>query len=103
MPVVLGYVRKYPGMSDREVGELQVRLATVAGHHGRTLGTVHVEELPTDPQAFEALLASLQRLPAPAVIVPSKAHLGRWDHPGSKYDVLQRTTKAEVIVADCNP
>lgn len=103
MPVVLGYVRKYPGMSDREAGELQIRLAAVARHHGRTLGTVHVEELPTDPQAFEGLLASLQKLSAPAVIVPSKAHLGRWDHAGSKYDVLQRTTKAEVIVADSSP
>ncbi|HET6295579.1 MAG TPA: hypothetical protein VFG33_19480, partial [Kribbella sp.] len=67
--------------------------------HGRTLGTVHAEDLPTDPQAFDALLASLNELPAPAVIVPTKAHLGHWDQVGSKYDLLRRA-RAEVIVAD---
>ncbi|MGY4769764.1 hypothetical protein ACXC9Q_22830 (plasmid) [Kribbella sp. CWNU-51] len=87
-------------MDDRELGELQQRLAEVARRHGRTLGTVYVEELPTDPQAFEVLLAALNELDMPAVIVPSKAHLGRWDLAGSKYNRLQQIVKTEVIIAD---
>ncbi|MEV0283515.1 hypothetical protein AB0H36_05275 [Kribbella sp. NPDC050820] len=102
-PVAPGYVRRYPGLSARELGELQRRLAEVAKRHGRTLGTVYVEELPSDPKAFEELLVSLKRLDAPAVVIPSKAHLGRWDLPGSKYEQLQQSTETKVIVADQSP
>jgi hypothetical protein len=103
MPVVLGYVRRYPWMTESEFGETQHRLALVARQHGRTLGTVHVEDLPTEPQAFEALLDSLTELAVPAVIIPSRAHLGRWDQAGSKYELLRRATAAEIIVADGAP
>ncbi|TCC52145.1 hypothetical protein E0H73_40120 [Kribbella pittospori] len=87
-------------MNDVELGQVQHHLAEVARRHGRTLGTVHVEELPTDPEAFNVLLASLAHLDVPAVIIPTKAHLGRWDLRGSKYDLLQQVAKAEVIVAE---
>jgi hypothetical protein len=99
LPVILGYVRRYPWMSEQELGELHQRLAEVARHHGRTLGTVHVEELPTDPEAFEALLAATRQMAAPAVVIPSKAHLGRWDLAGSKYDLLQQAAETQVIIA----
>lgn len=99
-PVILAYVRRYPAMTDGETCDLQLRLAAIARLHGRKLGAVHVEELPTEPQAFERLLASVQELPVPAVIVPSKAHLGRWDLAGSKYAVLQQAVQTEVIVAN---
>jgi hypothetical protein len=100
LPVVPGYVRRYPWMTDHEFGALQHHLAEVARQHGRTLGTVYVEELPTDPKAFNALLASLKKLDVPAVIIPSKAHLGRWDLAGSKYDQLQQVAETKVIIAD---
>ena len=100
MLVVPGYIRRYPTMSDRELGEVQQQLADVARRHGRTLGTVYVEDLPTDPSAFQQLLASIKDLDSPAVIVPSRAHLGRWDLEGSKYHLLQQVTETEVIIAD---
>jgi hypothetical protein len=100
MPVAPGYIRRYPSMTDGELGDLQQLLAKVARQHGRTLGTVYVEDLPTDPRAFQRLLASINDLDAPAVIVPSKAHLGRWDLEGSKYHLLQQVTETEVIIAD---
>lgn len=100
LPVIPGYVRRYPWMKDHEFGELQQHLAEVARQHGRTLGTVYVEEFPTEPEAFNALLASMKELDAPAVIVPSKAHLGRWDLAGSKYDQLQQVAETKVIIAD---
>jgi hypothetical protein len=86
-------------MTERELGEVQQRLVEVARQHGRTLGTVYVEELPTDPRAFNALLASLKELDTPAVIIPSKAHLGRWDLKGSKYHQLQQVAETKVIIA----
>jgi hypothetical protein len=103
MPLALGYVRRYPWMSDREYGVLQQRLAEAARQAGYTLGTVHAEDLPTDPQAFEILLASTRDLNVRAVIIPTKAHLGRWDRIGSKYEQLRRTTSAEIIVIDASP
>lgn len=101
MPLALAYVRRYPWMPDREYGLLQLRLAVAAREAGYTLGTIHVEELPTDPRAFEGLLTTVTQLDVRAVIVPSKAHLGRWDHTASKYEQLRRATSAEIIVLDC--
>ncbi|WP_328522908.1 hypothetical protein [Kribbella sp. NBC_00359] len=87
-------------MPDREYGLLQQRLATAAQHAGYTLGAIHVEELPTDPRAFEALLDSVADLDIRAVIIPTKVHLGRWERRGSKYEQLRRSTSAEIIVLD---
>ncbi|MFI7067068.1 hypothetical protein ACIBL3_39140 [Kribbella sp. NPDC050124] len=87
-------------MLEREFELLHQRLATAAAHAGYSLGTVHVEELPTDPQAFEALLTSVVDLGARAVIVPSRAHLGCWERKESKYEQLRRSTSAEIIVLD---
>jgi hypothetical protein len=103
MPLALGYLRRYPWMTEHEYGEAQERLATAARRAGHTLGTIHVEELPTDPEAFEALLAAVADLNIRAVIIPSKAHLGRWDKADSKYDRLRRATTAEIIVAAPGP
>ena len=103
MPLALGYVRRYPGMSECEYGDIQHRLADAAREAGHTLGTIHVEELPTDPQAFDALLAAVKELNVRAVVIPTKAHLGRWDLDGSKYEHLRRATAAEIIVAGTAP
>lgn len=100
MPLAVAYVRRYPWMPDREYSILWRRLATAAQHAGYMLGVTHVEELPTDPRAFEALLQSVAEPDVRAVIIPSKAHLGRWDQPGSKYEQLRRSTSAEIIVLD---
>ncbi|TCM49425.1 hypothetical protein EV648_103700 [Kribbella sp. VKM Ac-2568] len=99
MPLVLGYMRRYPFMPDHEVGQMQQHLAAIARENGYTLGTVHVEELPTDPLAFETLLAAIRDLRAPAVIVPTSAHLGRADDPGSRWRLLQHETEVRILVA----
>jgi hypothetical protein len=90
-------------MADCEYGVLQQRLAETARQAGYVLGTVHVEDLPTDPEAFEALLASARDFNVRAVIIPTKAHLGRWDQVGSKYEQLRRATSAEIIVIGASP
>jgi hypothetical protein len=90
-------------MTELEYGEAQERLAAAARLAGHTLGTIHVEEMPTDPQAFEALLAAVTDLNVRAVIIPSQAHLGCWENSGSKYERLRRVTSAEIIVAPAGP
>ncbi|MEV0792591.1 hypothetical protein [Kribbella sp. NPDC050459] len=87
-------------MHDHEYGLLHRRLTTAAEQAGYALGAIHVEELPTDPRAFEALLKSVAAPDIGAVIIPSKAHLGRWEQMGSKYEQLRRSTTAEIIVLD---
>jgi hypothetical protein len=86
-------------MSAREYGDIQHRLAAAAREAGHTLGTIHVEELSTDPQAFEALLAAVNDLDVRAVIIPTRFHLGRWDLKDSKYEQLRRATAVEIIIA----
>lgn len=102
-PLALGYIRRYPGMTAREYGDTQHRLAVAAREAGHTLGTIHVEELSTDPQAFEALLAAVNELDVRAVIIPTRFHLGRWDLRESKYEQLRRATTAEIIIAQRVP
>ena len=100
MPVVPGYMRRYPGMTSDELGEMQHRLAAAARKRGYVLGTVHVEELPTEPRAFDALLSYLKEVAVPAIVVPTFAHIGTINNPGSKYSKLRSETTAEIVIAE---
>ena len=86
-----------------EVHGLTDVIAVAAREAGHTLGTIHVEELATDPQAFDALLADVKELNVRAVVIPTKVHLGRWDLTGSESEQLRRATSAEIIVAGTVP
>jgi hypothetical protein len=101
--LALGYLRWYPLMSPTELGQWQQRMAETATTRGLVLGTVHVEELPTQPRAFEALLASIRALDVAAVIVPTPIHLGARDEPGSPWNRLSLDTGVEVVFTDSSP
>ena len=82
--LALGYMRRYPLMSADDLGRWQQLMADTAKAHGFVLGTVHVEELPTELQAFEALLTSIRDVAVAVVIVPSPFHGGDRDEPGTR-------------------
>jgi hypothetical protein len=102
-PLALGYMRKYPLMSETEVGRVQASLADCARRCGYTLGTVHVEELDSDPKAFLQAVAAINLFNIAAVVVPTFAHLGDPRTPGSKRAELDRETRARVLIADSSP
>ncbi|WP_344164984.1 hypothetical protein [Kribbella yunnanensis] len=99
-PLALGYMRRYPLMRVDEVARTQEGLASYARRNGFTLGTVHVEDLLTDPQAFLEMVAAINLFEIPAVVIPTAAHLGNPVVPESKRAYFDRETKARVLVAD---
>jgi hypothetical protein len=102
-PLALGYMRKYPLMSETEVARVQASLAECARRSGYTLGTVHMEELHSDPKAFFEAVAAINLYDIAAVVVPTFAHLGNPRTPGSKRAHLDRETRARVLIADSSP
>lgn len=101
--LALGYLRRHLLMSPAELGGCQQRMAELASSRGYVLGTVHVDELHTQPQAFEDLLASIQTLDVAVVIVPSPTHIGDQSVPGSLWNRLWLDTGAEVVFTDPSP
>ena len=101
--LALGYLRRFPLMSALELGDWQQRMATTASARGLVLGTVHVEELPTQPQAFAELLASVRALDVTAVIVPTLIHIGDRDEPGTLWTHLWLAARVEVAFTGPSP
>jgi hypothetical protein len=99
-PLALGYMRKYPLMTETEVGRVQASLAECARRGGYILGTVHVEELHSDPKAFFEAVAAINIFDIAALVVPTFAHLGDPRTPESKRAHLDRETRARVLIAD---
>ena len=102
-PLAVGYMRKYPLMSETEVGRVQASLSDCARRGGYTLGTVHVEDLHSDPKAFLEAVAAINLFDVAAMVVPTFAHLGDLRDPGSKRAHLDRETRARVLIADSSP
>ena len=98
-PLALGYMRRYPLMRDDEVARTQEALAACARSNGHTLGTVHIEDILTDPKAFLDLVAAINLFEIPAVVIPSAAHLGDAKAPESKRAYFDRETRARVFIA----
>jgi hypothetical protein len=99
-PLALGYMRRYPLMRVDEVARTQEALADHARRNGFTLGTVHVEDLLTDPQAFLEMVAAINLFDIQAVVIPTAAHLGDPVVPESKRAYFDRETKAQVLVVE---
>jgi nucleotide-binding universal stress UspA family protein len=102
-PLLLGYLRKYPTMSDAELELAKKRLAEFAEREGFALGTVYVEHLHNDPAAFDALIEAANRYEVTAVVVPTAIHLSPVGALQSKKARLERETGARVLIAGSRP
>jgi hypothetical protein len=56
------------------------------------VGSVHIEDILTDPKAFLDLVAAINLFEIPAVVIPSAAHLGDPTAPESKWAYFERET-----------
>jgi putative heme degradation protein len=93
-PLVLGYVRSHPFMTDAELAETKQQLVGFAEREGHTLGLVFIEQADS-VAAFHSLMAEVQRQEATAVLVlslptPMKQH-------------LEHYTGARVLIAHTPP
>jgi hypothetical protein len=95
----VGYLREYRSMTCRQLAEAKEQLAAFAGQHGFHLRRVFVEQLHSDPAAFEALIKLVKRRRIPAVLVPNPAHLSAVGGGDTKAQQLRRQTGAHILVA----
>lgn len=90
-------------MTESELADLKVRLASFARREGYTLGTVYVEQNSNAPAAFHALMDAVLHEGASAVVVPSMRHFSALGAPASMKNHLEHTTGARVLVAGVPP
>lgn len=74
-PLLLGYARRDLYLSGGHVDELKHQLGEFAQLEGFLMGSVYIEDPETAPQAFEALVASVNRYQITAVVLPGLRHL----------------------------
>lgn len=96
----VAYLRQYGSMTCRQFAKAKDQLAAVAEQHGFELRQVFVEELHSDPAAFEALIRLVKRRRIPVVVVPNQAHLSSVGGNETKEQKLRRETGSEVLLAD---
>ncbi|MCK8676622.1 MULTISPECIES: recombinase family protein [Streptomyces] len=70
-PLIFGYMRVPPDMSDDEAKRKEHDMEAYAQAEGLTLGTVFHELLPNQRSAFDELVAALRRAESHHVVVPS--------------------------------
>ncbi len=96
--LAVGYVRKYPAMTQGELARAKAQIAAAATQRGFVLRQVFVEEMATDPAAFDALIKVARRRKAAAVIVLAQVHLSAVGGGETKLQRLHRETGAHALV-----
>ncbi|WP_405060875.1 hypothetical protein OG474_04340 [Kribbella sp. NBC_01505] len=95
----VGYLRRYPSMTCAQFDQAAEQLAVFAGRRGFVLRKVFVEQLATDPVAFDALVRMVKRREIPAVLVLTQAHLSAVGGGETKSRRLERETGARALTA----
>jgi hypothetical protein len=101
--LAVGYLRQYRSMTSHQLAEAEERLAELAQREGLRLGKIFVEQLSTDPAAFNALIRLVQRRRISVVIVGSSAHLSSVGQGQTKLERIHHETDARVLVIDRAP
>lgn len=96
----VGYLRQYGSMTCRQFAKTREQIAAFADQYGLELRAVFVEELPSDPAAFEKLVQVVTQQNIRTVLVPNRAHLSPVGSGETKDQRLYRETGSEVLVAD---
>ncbi|WP_109509270.1 hypothetical protein [Nocardioides speluncae] len=87
-------------MSEEELARATCLLSEFADREGYALGTVYIERVERTPAAFEALIASVIRDEARAIVVPGFEHLQLIGSARELAAHMAKTTGARVLNAD---
>ena len=102
-PLLLGYARCDVYLSGRHVDNLKRELGECAQLEGFLMGSVYVEDPETAPQAFEALVASVNRYEITAVVLPHLRHLALIGDPAEVRVQFERVTGARIMLHEATP
>ena len=98
-PLLLGYVRAHLLMTADELVHIKDQLKAFAEVEGYTLGKLFTEHAHTVPAAFQALVDTVRRDEARAVVVPSLHHFGVLGEPEKVKRDVEEGTGALVLIA----
>ncbi|MET9317244.1 hypothetical protein ABZX12_35960 [Kribbella sp. NPDC003505] len=101
--LLLGYARCDLYLSDRHVDDLKRELGEFGQLEGFLMGSMYVEDPETAPQAFEALVASVNRYEITAVVLPSLRHLPLVGDPAEVRGQFERVTGARIMLHEVAP
>ncbi|MET7283276.1 hypothetical protein ABZS29_33925 [Kribbella sp. NPDC005582] len=96
--LAVGYLRQYPAMTHCELARAKAQIAAAAQECGFVLRHVFVEEMATDPAAFDALIKVARRRKVAAVIVLAHVHLSAVGDGETKLQRLHRETGAHALI-----
>ncbi|NEA34268.1 hypothetical protein G3I17_21730 [Streptomyces sp. SID13031] len=99
-PLLLGYLRRDLLVADSQVANLERQMAQFARVEGFSMGFTYVEEQAGWPMAFEALIESVNRYRASAIVVPHLLHLTALDGSFDAKDTFERATGARVLMLE---
>lgn len=102
-PLLLGYARRDLYLSGRHVDDLKRELGKFAQLEGCLMGSVYVEDPETAPQAFDALVASVNRCQITAVVLPGLRHLALVGDPAEVRVRFARVTGARIMLHEVTP
>ncbi|WP_350279125.1 hypothetical protein [Kribbella sp. HUAS MG21] len=102
-PLLLGYARRDLYLSGRHVDDMERELGEFGQLEGFLMGSVYVEDPETAPQAFEALVASVNRYEITAVVLPSLRHLALVGGPAEVRAQFERVTGARIVLHEVTP
>jgi len=98
-PLVFGYLRTQPGVTDGLVAWMRGDLADYAEREGFALAGVFVEHADGGSSALMALIDALNRHEAQAIVVPALQHFSLDPADGHALRLLvERETGAPVLV-----
>lgn len=97
-PLLLGYLRRDLLVVDGQVSELERLMADFARAEGFTMGHTYVEKPDCWPAAFEALIESVNRYEATAVVLPSLLHFAMHDSACHIKETFERVIGARVLM-----
>ncbi|MGW8451130.1 hypothetical protein ACWGLO_06480 [Streptomyces niveus] len=99
-PLIYGYVRALPGLSDRDIERLRRDIAAFARREGFAMPDVFTEHTWTRVTAWEALVAACRWTRVRHVVVPSWQHLNsQYSLSGTAQRTLQDAIRGQVWFA----
>lgn len=102
-PVAIGYVRHYFMMPAAELARARDHVTRAAAAENLTLQAIHVEELETEPRAFNAVVKAVEHGGVSVVIVPTLEHLKPRPGERSRRIRLELEAGVRVLVAASPP
>lgn len=99
-PVALGYLRMHLLTTAADAELAKAQLVELARAEGCVLRGVFIEQIGTEPAAFDALVDAVKRHDVGLVVVPSLQDLAVLGVPPLLKSYLERCTGVRVLVAD---